>query len=77
MFKSLQEGSDAEVRLFSDEILQGMADATRGILEEAADANPLSREIFDSILKFKESAVPCSNITELAFLRARDQFANW
>jgi len=60
-----------EMRRFSDEILIGLAELSAEVLDGLADANPLARRVYDSILNFRAKTVNWSNVAEGAMYQAR------
>ena len=68
---SLVDEHGVELRRFSDETLAALADKSGEILGDLASADPLSREILDSILAFRAKALGVTAISEQAVLMAR------
>ncbi|MGF1474479.1 MAG: TRAP transporter substrate-binding protein [Geminicoccaceae bacterium] len=60
-----------ELRAFNDEILSGLGQLAGEVMNDLASADPLSREVMDSILSFRKTAMAWANVSETAFSRAR------
>lgn len=69
--KTMIEEHKVQVKMLSDETLVALGKAANGVINAAASQDALSREVFDSILKFRETVLPYTNISELAFMKAR------
>jgi len=69
--KSIQEDPNVEVKLFSAEVLKTLGEATRDVLAAEAEADPLSGEIYRSLMDFRRTVMPYTNISELAFMQSR------
>ncbi|SMF48682.1 TRAP-type mannitol/chloroaromatic compound transport system, substrate-binding protein [Tistlia consotensis] len=65
------EASDAEIKIFPEEVLKGLGAATKDVLATAASADALSKEIYDSIMAFRKTVMPYTKISEFDFMRAR------
>ena len=55
----------------TDDTLIHLAELSRDVLDDLANADPLSRRAYDSILKFRAQAMPWANIAESAIMQAR------
>ncbi len=60
-----------QLRRFSDNILNGLGALAGEVLNDIASGDPLSREIFDSTLKFRKDAIGWSKTSEQTYLAAR------
>ncbi len=56
---------------FPDSLLNKLGQLAGEVMNDIASQTPLSREVFDSILKFRADAIAWSNRSERAFLAAR------
>ena len=59
------------IRSFSDDTLKAIGVVARKVLDGEASKDPLSRKVFDSILKFRQTVIPYSHLSEYEFMRAR------
>lgn len=59
------------LKKFSDEILDGLGGLSGEVMNDLASQDPLSREVMDSILRFRKQAIPYAKISEQAFYNAR------
>lgn len=62
---------NVQLRRFTDETLIGLAELSAEVLDGLAEADPLSRRVYDSILNFRAKALPWANIAESALMQAR------
>lgn len=69
--KTIQDDPGVEVKLFSAEVLKTLGEATRDVLAETAQADDLSREVYESLTSFRRTVMPYTNISELAFMQSR------
>ncbi len=69
--RALVEEHGVDLRAFSDDILTNLGRISGEVLEDIAAADPLSRRVFDSILRFRDEAADWTRISELSFLLAR------
>jgi len=60
-----------ELKRFPDEVLNGLGELAGEVMNDLASQDPLSREVMDSILKFRREAIQLAKTTELAFAEAR------
>ena len=60
-----------QLRRLSDEVLIGLGNLAGEVLNDEASADPLAREVMDSLLTFRESAMNWAGISEQAFMAAR------
>jgi TRAP-type mannitol/chloroaromatic compound transport system substrate-binding protein len=58
-------------RRYSDETLVRLAQKSGEVINDLASQDPLSRELLDSILKFREEAIGYAKVSEQAMLVAR------
>lgn len=68
---TLRNKHNVDVRKFSDDILAGLGGLAGQVLADLTAADPLSKEVFDSITKFRGGAVSWAQFSEAAFLAAR------
>ena len=57
---------------FPDSLLNHLGGLAGQVMNDLASKDPLSREVFDDILKFRKSAISWSARSEGAFLSARN-----
>lgn len=62
---------NVQLRRLTDETLIHLAELSRDVLDDLANADPLSRRVYDSILKFRAQALHWGNIAESAIMQAR------
>ena len=60
-----------ELRPFNDEILAGLGQLAGEVMSDEASADPLSREVMDSLLSFREMAKSWAGVSEQSFMTAR------
>jgi TRAP-type mannitol/chloroaromatic compound transport system substrate-binding protein len=61
-----------EVIRFPDEILNGLGGVSGQVLTELTSKDALSKQVFQSILKFRRDAIQWSRLSEQTYLAARD-----
>jgi TRAP-type mannitol/chloroaromatic compound transport system substrate-binding protein len=69
---TLKTQHHVEVIRFPDKVLQGLGALSGQVLAELTSKDALSKEVFQSILKFRRDAIPWSRVSEQAYLAARD-----
>jgi TRAP-type mannitol/chloroaromatic compound transport system substrate-binding protein len=69
--KTLVERHKVQLRRYSDETLVTLAQKSGEVINDLASQDPLSRELLDSILKFREDAIGYAKVSEQAMLVAR------
>ena len=69
--RTLLTKHNVQLRRFSDDILNGLGGLAGQVLNDIASGDPLSREIFDSTLKFRKDAIGWSKTSEQTYLAAR------
>ncbi len=62
---------DVKLRKFSDEVLARIGDASGEVLAEVAGADPMTKKVFDSFIKFRKEAIGWTGLSETAFTSAR------
>jgi TRAP-type mannitol/chloroaromatic compound transport system substrate-binding protein len=60
-----------ELRPFNDEILAGLGRLAGEVMNAEAEADPLSREVLNSLLTFRETSKAWAGVSEQAFMAAR------
>lgn len=60
-----------ELRPFNEEILAGLGRLTGEVMNDDASADPLSREVMDSILRFRQTVTAWAGVSEQPFMTAR------
>ncbi len=69
--KTMVEDHKVQIKLLDDDTLIALGRASNDVVNDVASKDALSRELFDSIIKFRETVIPYTNISELAFMKAR------
>ncbi len=62
---------NVELRAFPDEVLAGLGGLAGEVMNDLASTDPLSREVMDSMLQFRQTATAWSEVSEEAFSHAR------
>lgn len=60
------------IKKFNDDTLKAIGETSWKVLDAEAAKDPLSKEVFDSILKFRKDAVAYTTLSEHDFMRARN-----
>ena len=60
-----------ELRPFNEEILQGLGQLAGDVMSQEAAADPLSREVLDSLLAFRETSKAWAGVSEQPYMTAR------
>lgn len=68
---TLVEEHGVQVRQFPEAVLRALAEASDRVLRERASQDPLSQEVFDSIVRFREKASRWAMVSLQPFLTAR------
>lgn len=61
-----------QVRKFSDDTLKTIGETAWNVISAEAAKDPLSQEVFGSIMKFRADALPYTTIAEMEFMRSRN-----
>jgi TRAP-type mannitol/chloroaromatic compound transport system substrate-binding protein len=61
-----------QVKKFSDDTLKGLGETAWKVIEAEAQKDPMSKEVFASIMKFRAEVLPYTNISEMEFMRSRN-----
>lgn len=69
--KTLVNDHKVKLKRFSDETLVKLAEKSGEVINDIASADPLSRELMDSILKFRKDVSGVTSVGEEAYLLAR------
>jgi TRAP-type mannitol/chloroaromatic compound transport system substrate-binding protein len=69
--KTMVEEHDVQIRMLNDETLTELGRVSNDVVQAAASADALSREVYDSLMSFRKMVLPYTNLTELAFMQAR------
>lgn len=67
----LVEEHDVELKRFSDDTLIALGKLSGEVIQDEASNDPLSRELMDSMLRFRGATTDWSDLSEHAFLSAR------
>lgn len=68
----LQNEHKVEFRYFSDDILKKLGTIAGEVVAEEANKDPLAKEMLESLIKFRATMMPYTELSEAAFLRARN-----
>jgi TRAP-type mannitol/chloroaromatic compound transport system substrate-binding protein len=60
-----------ELRPFSENILSSLGEISGEVMNDLASADPTSREVMDSLLRFRQQAAAWSDLSEQSYLAAR------
>jgi len=69
--RTLVEEHKVDLRRFPDDVLARLKQLSDEVVAEIADKDPLSRKVYDAFVKFREQVVAWSDISERAYLNAR------
>ncbi len=69
---TLKRKHGVQVIRFPDEVLNGLGGLAGEVLTELTSKDALSREVFQSIIKFRKEAIQWSRLSEQTYLAARD-----
>ncbi|MDG4719631.1 MULTISPECIES: TRAP transporter substrate-binding protein [Thalassospira] len=68
---TLRNKHNVDVRPFSDDILTGLGKLSGEVLRDLVASNPLSKEVFESLVAFRTQSIAWSKFSESAFAQAR------
>ncbi|WP_430475511.1 TRAP transporter substrate-binding protein [Thalassospira lucentensis] len=68
---TLRNKHNVDVRPFSDDILTGLGKLSGEVLRDLVASNPLSQEVFESLIAFRTQSIAWSKFSESAFAQAR------
>ncbi len=68
---TLRNKHGVDVRPFSDDILTGLGKLSGEVLRDLVASNPLSQEVFESLIAFRTQSIAWSKFSESAFAQAR------
>ena len=69
--RTLVDEHGVEMKRFSDDTLRALAETSGEVINDIASADPLSRELMDSLLKFRADVLDFTSVGELAVMNAR------
>jgi|TARA_R110000782_G_scaffold62650_7_gene128762 TRAP-type mannitol/chloroaromatic compound transport system substrate-binding protein len=69
--ETLRDKHNVDVRPFSDDILTGLGKLSGEVLRDLVSSNPLSQEVFESLIKFRTQSIAWSKFSESSFAQAR------
>lgn len=69
--ETLVNEHNVQVRRLSDEVLIGLGNLAGEVMNDEASADALAREVMDSLLTFRQSAMNWAGLSEQAFMAAR------
>jgi TRAP-type mannitol/chloroaromatic compound transport system substrate-binding protein len=61
-----------DLRRFPDDVLKKLHNLSDEVVAEVADKDPMSKKVFESFRKFRDQAQAWHNVSELAYLNARN-----
>ena len=70
--QTLVEEHHVELRKFPDSVLKRLRELSDQVVAEIAEKDPLSKKVYESYIKFRKQAIAYHNISELAYLNARN-----
>jgi TRAP-type mannitol/chloroaromatic compound transport system substrate-binding protein len=68
---TLRNKHGVDVRPFSDDILTNLGKLSGEVLRDLVASNPLSQEVFESLIAFRSQSIAWSKFSESAFANAR------
>ncbi|MHC8493741.1 TRAP transporter substrate-binding protein [Thalassospira sp. SM2505] len=68
---TLRNKHGVDVRPFSDDILTNLGKLSGEVLRDLVASNPLSKEVFESLVAFRTQSIAWSKFSEAAFAQAR------
>lgn len=68
---TLRNKHNVDVRPFSNDILTGLGKLSGEVLRDLVASNPLSQEVFESLIKFRSQSIAWSKFSESSFAQAR------
>ncbi|MBS8272882.1 ABC transporter substrate-binding protein [Thalassospira tepidiphila] len=68
---TLRNKHGVDVRPFSDDILTNLGKLSGEVLRDLVASNPLSQEVFESLIAFRTQSIAWSKFSESAFAQAR------
>lgn len=68
---TLRNKHNVDVRPFSNDILTGLGKLSGEVLRDLVSSNPLSQEVFESLIKFRSQSIAWSKFSESSFAQAR------
>ncbi|MBC06470.1 TRAP transporter substrate-binding protein [Thalassospira sp.] len=68
---TLRNKHGVDVRPFSDDILTNLGKLSGEVLRDLVASNPLSQEVFESLVQFRTQSIAWSKFSESAFAQAR------
>jgi TRAP-type mannitol/chloroaromatic compound transport system substrate-binding protein len=68
---TLRNKHGVDVRPFSDDILTNLGKLSGEVLRDLVASNPLSQEVFESLVSFRTQSIAWSKFSEAAFAQAR------
>lgn len=69
---TLKSKHGVNVIKFPDEVLNGLGGLAGEVMSDLTSKDPLSKEVFNSIVKFRKDAIQWSRLSEQTYLAARD-----
>jgi TRAP-type mannitol/chloroaromatic compound transport system substrate-binding protein len=75
--QSLITEHNVELRAFPEELLTELGTLSGEVLGDLASSDPLSREVMDSIVRFRANVRDWADVSERAFLSARSLPFDW
>ena len=69
--QTLRDKHNVDVRPFSDDILTNLGALSGTVLRDLVASNPLSQEVFESLIAFRTQSIGWSKFSESAFAQAR------
>jgi TRAP-type mannitol/chloroaromatic compound transport system substrate-binding protein len=71
--KQLVEQHGVQLRAYPDDVLKELRKVSADVVAEVAAGDPLSKKVYDAYTAFLDASRPYTAITELAYVKARDE----
>ena len=72
--KTLIEKHKVNLKPFPDNVLKELAILSKKVMQKLTSADPLSQEVYSSIVKFRSDSIKRSKVSEEKFLETRSKF---
>lgn len=69
--KALVEEHGVELKKFPDDVLKKLKEISDQVVAEVAEKDPMTKKVYESFIKFRDSQVAWAEISERAYLNAR------
>ena len=72
--KTLIEKHKVNLKPFPDNVLKELAILSKKVMQKLTSSDPLSKEVYNSIVKFRNDSIKRSKVSEEKFLESRSKF---